>query len=117
MPLTPPLPPDSMPVDTAAQLARYSVRPDDRPGTAGSGFARADFACAASARGDEYLAHAMAAQAAAHEFAGSDAVLAMAASGEGRSDAETCLLMWVRKMATMPHKTVEEDMKRLHSAG
>jgi alkylhydroperoxidase family enzyme len=57
------------------------------------------FACAASARGDEYLAHAM------------------AASGEGRSDAETCLLMWVRKMATMPHKTVEEDMKRLHSAG
>lgn len=143
MPLIPPLPPDSMPVDTAAQLAAHAdghghfealrevfayfpaaLQALDTQYDLMIGQGRLDrglqeliFACAASARGDEYLAHAMAAQAAAHEFAGSDAVLAMAASGEGRSDAETCLLMWVRKMATMPHKTVEEDMKRLHSAG
>ena len=75
------------------------------------------FACAASARGDEYLARAMAGQAAAHGFSGTGAVLAMAASGEGRSDAETCLLTWAQKMATMPYKVVEQDMERLHSAG
>jgi uncharacterized protein YciW len=59
----------------------------------------------------------MAAQAAAHGFTGTGAVLAMAASGEGRSDAETCLLTWARKMATTPYKVVERDIERLHTAG
>jgi uncharacterized protein YciW len=52
-----------------------------------------------------------------HGFADADAVVAMAASGEGRSDDETCLLMWARKMATTPYKVVEKDMARLYSAG
>jgi uncharacterized protein YciW len=59
----------------------------------------------------------MAAQAAVHGFADAGVVVAMAASGEGRSDAETCLLTWARKMATMPYKVVEEDRERLHGAG
>lgn len=143
MPLITPLPPGSVPAETAAQLAAHAdehghfealreafayfpaaLQALDNQygliigqGRLDRGLRELIFACAASARGDGYLARAMAAQAAAHGFAGADAVLAMAASAEGRSDAETCLLTWARKMATVPYKAVGEDVERLHSAG
>ena len=143
MPLIPPLPRESMPEQTAAQLAAYAdqhghfavlreifahfpaaLKALDTQydlmigqGRLDRGFRELIFACASSARGDEYLAHAMAAQAAAHGLADAGAVLARAASGEGRSEAETCMLGWVRKMATTPYKVVEEDIQRLHAAG
>ena len=143
MPLMSPLPRDSTSAETAALLAAHAdehghfaalreafayfpaaLRALDNQydliigqGRLDRGLRELVFACAASARGDDYLARAMAAQAAAHGFTGTGAVLAMAASGEGRSDAETCLLTWARKMATTPYKAVERDMERLHSAG
>ena len=143
MPLIPPPPSGSIAAEAAAQLAAHADEHGHLAALRGAfahfpaalkaldnqydliiGQGRLDrsvreliVACAASARGDEYLARAMAGQAAAHGFADADSAVAMAASGEGRSDAETCLLTWARKMGTTPYKVVEEDMARLHGAG
>jgi len=75
------------------------------------------FACAASARGDLYLAEAMANQAALHGLGDPETALAIASTANGRSDAESRLLAWVQKMATTPYKSVEADAEQLHAAG
>jgi alkylhydroperoxidase family enzyme len=75
------------------------------------------FASAASARGDVYLAHAMASVAAEDGFGDTTAALDSAASAKGRSDGETRLLAWAQKMATTPYKSVEDDVEELHDAG
>lgn len=142
MPSMSPLPLDSIPAQTAALLAAHAdehghfaalreafeyfpaaLRALDNQydliigqGRLDRGLRELVFACAASARGDEYLARdgrtGRSARVRRHRRGACNGRV-----GRGEVGRRDIPLTWARKMATTPYKAVEQDMERLHSAG